>query len=229
VKKPGASSAVDLRRRRLLVSFAALAGGAFSGIAACKRVEPEAEAASAAPAPNAKGAGGAAPDRLAVAGERSPSFVPQVFSREQALAVEDLAELIVPETDTPGARRAGVPAFIEDQVRDVLEEEDQKRVLAGLGELDRAARAAHGKAFHACNPEQQGAQLGALVAAVQAVLAENDWPEPSPWFWAFYELVIEGYCRSKLGATRTLQYEPVPGDYEACVPLSSVGRAWALN
>ena len=211
-----------LARRQVLRGLAALVGALG---AACKATPPgDAALGAAGSAGNTAG-----PAAAAIPPERQPSFSPQLFTREQALAVEDMAELIVPETDTPGARRAGVPEFVENTVRDVFDDSDRVLFLTGLDDLDRAARAAHRAPFHACSTPQQAALLEGLVTATRAILAVNDWPEPIPFFLAFYEAVIEGYCRSKLGATRTLQYDPVPGDYEACVPLERVGRAWALN
>ncbi len=168
---------------------------------------------------------------------RQPGFLPQLCSLEQALLVEDLAELIVPETDTPGARRAGVAAFIEAMLRDVYDDEPRAAFLAGVDELDRAAQRRWGQRFCACDGARQSELVAELVAGTRAALerasgedgASGVTPEPARFFSAFRELVIDGFCRSKLGATRVLQYEPVPGDYEACVPRSAVGRAWATQ
>ena len=50
---------------------------------------------------------------------------PVLFSNEQAKLVEALTDIIIPETDTPSASQAGVPAFIESMVNEVYTE-DQK-------------------------------------------------------------------------------------------------------
>jgi hypothetical protein len=42
------------------------------------------------------------------------------------------------------------------------------------------------------------------------------------------ELTLVGYYTSEPGATQELRHEPVPGRYQACVPLSEIGRAWAV-
>lgn len=41
--------------------------------------------------------------------------------------------------------------------------------------------------------------------------------------------VVQGYCTSKLGATKALVYEPIPMIYRGCVSLVSGQRAWATN
>jgi hypothetical protein len=42
------------------------------------------------------------------------------------------------------------------------------------------------------------------------------------------ELTLVGYYTSEPGATQELRHEKVPGRYQGCVPLSEIGRAWAV-
>ena len=48
-----------------------------------------------------------------------------------------------------------------------------------------------------------------------------------PFFATLKELATVGYFTSEPGATKAVRYDPVPGDYRGCVPLSEIGRAWA--
>ena len=48
-----------------------------------------------------------------------------------------------------------------------------------------------------------------------------------PFFRMLKELTLAGYYTSEIGATQELQWLPSPGRYDADVPLSDVGRAWA--
>jgi gluconate 2-dehydrogenase gamma chain len=161
--------------------------------------------------------------RAPLPAERSPGFDPTLFTREQALCAEDLAEIIIPEGETPGARSAGVAAFIESFVRDVYEEPQQRAFLGALEQLAARALEQHARPFFACTPAEQSALFFAL-AAESAPSAGGP-----PFFFArsFRELCIRGYCSSRLGATRVLQYEPTPGEFQGCVPLASIGKAWA--
>ena len=157
--------------------------------------------------------------------ERAPGWEPTLFDREQALCVEDVAELIVPEGATPGAKSAGVAAFVESIVKDVYDEAEQRGFFAGLEELGSRARAAHGRSFDACTSNEQSALFASFVK-------ERAAPAPGQRFSfvrAIRELTIRGFCNSKLGATRVLQYEPTPGEFQGCVPLVSVGKAWATG
>ncbi|MEM6285778.1 MAG: gluconate 2-dehydrogenase subunit 3 family protein [Bacteroidota bacterium] len=48
-----------------------------------------------------------------------------------------------------------------------------------------------------------------------------------PFYRQLKELTVAGYYTSEVGATQELQWLAVPGRYDADVPLSEVGRAWA--
>ncbi len=154
-----------------------------------------------------------------------PSWIPTFLSVERALVLEAAAERLLPETDTPGATRCGVGPFIEAQLRDVLELPRQRAFVEGLDALDRAAVAAHGLSFPRCSEPQQFALLEALAKTAESEKPPPDAPEP--FIRELRGLAIWALCDSQLGATTVLQYDPVPGEFQACVPLSEVGKAWA--
>ena len=147
-------------------------------------------------------------------------WTPAALTPEQARALDVVAELIVPATDTPGARAAGVPQFIDRAVGNWCSAAQAKLLRSGLDQLDVDARAAHGAAF------------ADLTAAQQtALLTRYDAPgDPQrPFFGLVKELTTIGYFTSKPGATVALRYDPVPGDYRGCVPLKEIGHAWATT
>lgn len=146
---------------------------------------------------------------------------PRALSPAQAELVATIAEHILPETDTPGARAVGVHQFIDAMVADGYTDADRKRFVAGLADMDARARAAQGKTFMDCGREAQRALLDALD---RAAFAEP----PGTFFREFKELTIVGYYTSEAGATRELRHEPVPGRYDGCVPLAEIGRTWAV-
>jgi gluconate 2-dehydrogenase gamma chain len=139
--------------------------------------------------------------------------------------LEVAAERLLPETDTPGAIRCGVGPFIEAQLRDVFELPRQRAFLDGIDALDRAALAAHGQPFPRCTEQQQLGLLEALAKATDSPKPAPDAPEP--FIRELRGLSIWALCESQLGATTVLQYEPVPGEFQACVPLAEVGKEWA--
>jgi hypothetical protein len=113
-------------------------------------------------------------------------------------------------------------------VREVYEDDERVAFLAGLDELNAEARKLHEQPFFRCDSAQQAALLAARILREPA-LSESDADPPWSFIRAFRELCIEGFCQSRWGATQVMQYESVPGEYRGCVPLESVGKAWATS
>jgi hypothetical protein len=175
------------------------------------------------------------------------TWTPKALTPAEARVLEVVAELIMPATDTPGAREAGVPQFVDRAVADYCTAADAQAIRAGLGRIEADARAAHGATFISLTPDQQTALLkrydaeaigpGVATAAVGRGETETGLsnqpsgaiaaPNRPPFFPVLKDLVTVGYFTSQLGATKAVRYDPVPGAYRGCVPLSQIGRAWA--
>jgi gluconate 2-dehydrogenase gamma chain len=65
---------------------------------------------------------------------------PVFLSNEQGALVSEVAEIIIPKTDTPGAKEVGVPGFIDQLVNECFTKEDQDKFLNGLKTFDDDAR-----------------------------------------------------------------------------------------
>jgi hypothetical protein len=105
-----------------------------------------------------------------IAGAQSTSWLTpsawraSTLSAEQLELVATLAEHIIPRTDTPGARDAGVERFVDSILSDYYAAAERQRFLDGLADVDARARKAHGRAFLEVTPAQQVALLTALDA-----------------------------------------------------------------
>ena len=157
--------------------------------------------------------GNTAPAQHAVA--RQPTWSPRLFSIERALVVEDAVERLIPETDTPGAKSAGVAELIENLLLDTYEKEARERFLTGVDALDADARQVHGRGFSDCSAAHQTALLERLVAALPPYNPEGP-RGPEPFFLTLRELTLVSFCNSRLGLTRVIGYEPAPGHYDGC-------------
>jgi gluconate 2-dehydrogenase gamma chain len=159
---------------------------------------------------------------------------PVFLTEAQAALVAEVAEIMIPRTNTPGAKDVGIPAFIDRMLKDVYPKDEQQRFVAGLAEFEAQAKREHGRAFLELEP----AQRAAMVKQVHdpAVEAERASTLPiskrrRPFIITMKELALLGYFTSEPGATQVLQYRPVPGAYQACVPLrlAGNGRTWATE
>ncbi|MDR6625523.1 gluconate 2-dehydrogenase subunit 3 family protein [Caulobacter segnis] len=154
-------------------------------------------------------------------------WTPTALTADQARLVDVVAELIIPATDTPGARQAGVPRFIDRALANYCDKTQKELLIGGLTRMDADARASHGDVFVALKPEQQAAMLTAYDQ--EAAVAKGQNPGQPHFFAALEDWVTIGYFTSEPGATMALKYDPVPGEYHGCVPLAEIGRAWATR
>ncbi len=152
------------------------------------------------------------------------AFVPRTLTPEQNDLVVHLTEMILPATDTPGAKAARVNAFIDLILTDWAPDEDREHFLAGLADVDARSRDAHGVAFLEAAPEAQLAMMRAMEEEALAAPPNEALP---PFFAMLKQLTLLGYYTSEIGATEELQWLAAPGRYDGCLPLDEVGRAWA--
>jgi gluconate 2-dehydrogenase gamma chain len=166
---------------------------------------------------------------------RSPGsdWKPELLTQAQADLVAEVANIIIPRTDTPGARDVGVTAFIDAMLKDVFKTDDRQRFLDGLTEFEALAAQEHGRAFVKLDPKQREALVRRVHdEAVASAPPESFTQRPTrPFILMAKELTLVGFFMSEAGATQVLQYEAVPGAYHACVPLAKAGngKAWAAD
>src|SRR5205809_1210847 len=153
------------------------------------------------------------------------AWKPRALTPDQAELVATIADHILPETDTPGARAVGVHRFIDAMLAESYGPEDRERFLAGLADVDARARRTCGRAFLQCATTDQRALL---VRLDREAFATTPGPGEAPFFRTMKELTLVGYYTSEIGATRALRHAPFPGHFEVCVPLSAIGRTWAV-
>lgn len=154
-------------------------------------------------------------------------WTPKYFSAEEGGLMETIVERIIPKTETPGAKDAGVHTFIDQMMADFFPEKDKAAFKDGLAKVEAEARSAHGKSFVSLTPEQQDEVLTKFDKEAYDPARKQD--DPPHFFRNMKELTVLGFCTSEVGATEFLKYDPVPGTYRGCIPYSEVGAAWATS
>ena len=127
-------------------------------------------------------------------------WAPRVFTPHQNATVVELTELIIPRTETAGARDARVNEFI-DTVLDDAAPAEREGFLDGLEWLDRRSRETFGADFIDAAPVQQTALLTAVGAPDNSVRAERD---GVAFFEAVKRLTVTGYYTSEIGMLEEL-------------------------
>ena len=148
------------------------------------------------------------------------AWTPKALTPAQAKTLEAAAEAIMPATDTPGARDAGVAKTLDSWVAVYCDKADAAAIRAALDGLDAGAKAAGAASFAQASPAQQAE----VLAKADAAAASSGRKAP---FGVLKEYVTVAFFTSRPGATQTRRYDPNPGPFRGCIPAAQVGRAWA--
>jgi Gluconate 2-dehydrogenase subunit 3 len=127
-------------------------------------------------------------------------WVPTVLDPHQDETVTVLSELIIPQTDTPGAKVALVNRFVDAVLADA-EESERKTFFKGLAWLDARSRELFGADFVKAAPEQQTALLTILSSPNNKTLEDQVGIE---LFQAMKSMTITGYYTSEIGQKQEL-------------------------
>ena len=146
------------------------------------------------------------------------------LTSEQRSLIAEVAEQIIPKTDTPGAIESGVPAFVEMMVRDCYREPEQQSFMAGIEQLQQqnflsksaSEKVAMLKQLEADTKEQMKA-----YQVKQTKMGDNEDKEVMksqlkglPYWRLMKELTLLGYFTSEKGLNANFEYVPVPGKFE---------------
>ena len=137
-------------------------------------------------------------------------------SPEQESLLAEVADVIIPTTSTPGAKAAGAQKFIVRGMRDCYPKEDQEKFYSGLAKLDADSKTKFSKGFVQLDNAQK------IDMVKQTMTADK------PFFLRMKELTTTGYFTSEIGATKALEYLPVPGQFNGCMTLKPGQKTWAL-
>jgi hypothetical protein len=150
------------------------------------------------------------------------------FTPRDIAFLDEVAETILPETKTPGAKAAQVGAFMALMVTDTYAEGDQAIFRDGMRKLDEACRAMHHTAFLDATPPQRLALLEQLDREQKAYMdARHGDDTPAHYFRMMKELALLGYFTSEIGYTKAMRYAETPGRFDPCVPNTPGETAWA--
>jgi gluconate 2-dehydrogenase gamma chain len=169
---------------------------------------------------------------------KAPDFIQQSvseFSPAQRQRVSAIVDIIIPATaNSPGALDAAVPKFIELLVANWMTDDERTEFKRGLEEIDQLARQRHKEAFVDSDPKQRQA----LLETFEARYSDHPWYQQGrvdtpgsyknaiPFIAQLKELTVFGFFMSEVGCKQALRYNPMPGRFEADIPLDQNDSSW---
>ncbi|MGQ7249288.1 gluconate 2-dehydrogenase subunit 3 family protein [Halomonas sp. V046] len=154
---------------------------------------------------------------------------PGPISDDDVRLLDEIAETLLPRTDTPGAKDAEVGVFMQTFVRDCYTAEQQAAFSAGLVQFRERSEAVYGKAFEALETGQREALVAALNKEALAVATASESELAAHYFTMIKQLTLFGFFTSRVGANEVLRYVAVPGRYDGCAPYEQGQPAWATT
>jgi hypothetical protein len=165
-----------------------------------------------------------------------------VFSAADVALLDEIAETILPETSTPGAKAAKTGAFMALMVTSAYTERDRDVFRDGMRRVDDACKAVSGVPFILATSAQRLTLLEGLDREQKTAMEERANPArsrapaaeaapdaPAHHFRMMKELALLSYFTSEIGYTRAMRYIEAPGRYDRCAPHKPGDKSWAAH
>ena len=137
-----------------------------------------------------------------------------ILSPELKNLLAEVAETIIPETETAGAKTTKVAEFISVVFQDIYSEEEQKSFVAALTKINNKAKEKHNTDF------------AKLTVTQRAKVFNATKNKDDKGFLAMYQIVLFAYLTSEQGMQASFRYTPVPGKYIGDIPYKKGEKAF---
>jgi hypothetical protein len=161
---------------------------------------------------------------------------------DQQQLIADIAETIIPKTNTPGAKDLNLHLFVLKMLDDCYTKKDQQAFLAGLTQFNDMVSKKYIKSFSDLEVKDREIVLTALEKSnkpakdpqkaikpvnesgksIEAPKKKPDVPPLNLFYGAIKQQTIFGYTNSQYFMTKQVVYELVPGRYNVHVPVKDL-------
>lgn len=161
------------------------------------------------------------------------TWTPQFLTEDQARFVSAFVDFLLPRTETPGGLDVKSDIFIDLLYAKTYDEAGQASVVSEIEKFNSDCKIKYGSVFSELSPADKAACFKDH---------ESNSPKFSPKVWGtgvglqepvgFYRnlksTVLWAYFGSEEIGKNVLSYDPIPGEFNGCIPLSEVGNTWSL-
>ena len=164
-------------------------------------------------------------------------------SNEQTL-VSHLVDIVLPTSDIPGGLDLNLPEFADMMCNDVLNDQDQdlfhkgaklfaeKVIAPSKGSVENATRSKTEQVFKSyfdLNEEESNRVLKRQSTDFISVKeGEKEDYLIYKFLFTVRSFALLGYFTSEKIGTEVLNFDPIPGLWQPCIPVEDVGNAWTI-
>ena len=178
------------------------------------------------------------------------TWQPLFFTKSKKHVVTQLADIIVPRSEIVGAIDLNIPQFIDKMYADVASEEAidifkkgsdlfEKSFVERFNEDPTSGSKEEYKelldTYFRISDESQEKIFQLTKLDEQAVIDQYGLNSKDHDTYLIYKFLLSvryhslyGFYNSEKIGEEVLSYDPIPGTYKGCIPLSEVGNAWSL-
>jgi hypothetical protein len=125
------------------------------------------------------------------------------FTAAELAMVDELTEIVVPaDAHSPGAKAAGVAAYIDARLAESFDESSRTRWRAGLKAVDALSTTLHGKPFMKASAAERLATVTKMAAGEASPKADAE-----HFFVRLKAATIPAYYTSKIGIHQEMEYK----------------------
>lgn len=168
-----------------------------------------------------------------------------LLNNKEAGFLEEIMDIMLPKTETPGAKELGLIKYVRAIFNQLYEVKDQKSFSKGMDlfqaavkdkfDLDSGFSANRIQISEVLDDwigtknESRKEEIGKIMATPEDKVKENNKPY---YTYRFLDnlryLAVTAYFGSEEIGENHLAYDPIPGEYNGCIPVSEVGNSWSL-
>ncbi len=183
--------------------------------------------------------------------EKVLEWTPDFFSKDQGMVLNQLVDIILPQTDTPSASEMQVHLFIDRFMNQAIEPEQQEFMKMAMGKfIDKAVADAGVEGAGDLGTEALETVLSSTLKiskeaqesheeAIEAYMENmttggttslDDASARYAFASNLRNMTIWGYKTSEYVGEEVLTYLPVPGEYVACGDVQELtgGKDWSI-
>lgn len=161
------------------------------------------------------------------------TWTPLFLNEDQARFISSFVDTILPKTATPGALDVKTDIFIDLVYAKAYDKQGQETVVLEIEKFNADCKSKYGDVFadlskedrttclkehEAKSPKFNGKVWGTAVGNQEAV----------GFYRSLKSMALSAYFSSEEVGKNILSYDPIPGEYLGCIPLSDVGNSWSL-
>ena len=172
------------------------------------------------------------------------TWTPDFFTKTEGYMITQLSDIILPKTEIAGALDVHVPEFMDKMFNEIVEDSEKLTMKEGATAFANEFKNVFSKDAASGSkeeyekmldtyfnvPSEQEKKILSMIRQDQSKLSGEKLNT-----FLIYKFLTEtrrytlyGYYTSELVGETILSYDPIPGQFEACIPVEDVGNAWSL-